>query len=183
MSDFALYYCQMAPKNPRHRVYHAKEYGFPVKDESALFERLSLEIMQAGLSWDTIVGKRDALNKAFDGFKAIEVLSYRAKDIKRLLADKKIVRNRKKIEAIIFNAHAIFAMRKTHGGFAKWLHAHHPLTLDEWTKLFRKTFKFTGKTIVNEFLMSISYLPGAHQKSCSVYGAILKKKPAWADRA
>jgi len=179
MSDFARYYCQMAPKNPRHRDYHAKEYGFPVKDERVLFERLSLEIMQAGLSWDTILGKRKALNEAFDGFNIMKVSKYGAKDKKRLLADKTIVRNRLKIEAIIYNAHAILAMRKTHGGFAKWLEAHHPLTLDEWTKLFRKTFKFTGKTIVDEFLMSIGYLPGAHQKTCAVYGALLKKKPAW----
>ncbi len=179
MSDFATFYCKIAPNNPHHAGYHDKEYGFPAMDERVLFERLSLEIMQAGLSWDTIIRKRKALNKAFDNFRVSKVAAYGAKDIKRLLADRDIIRNRLKIEAIIFNAKAILAMRKSHGGFAKWLAAHHPRTEAEWVKLFRKTFKFTGGIITAEFLMSIGYLPGAHRSHCPVYKAILRKKPAW----
>ncbi len=171
-------YCDIAPGHPVHGDYHDKEYGFPVADERILFERLALEIMQAGLSWEIVLKKRKALNRAFDRFTVTKVATYGARDIKRLLADEGIIRNRLKIEAIIANAQKILELRKSHKGFAKWLAAHHPLTKPEWVKLFKQTFKFTGGEIVGEFLMSIGYLPGAHKKSCPVYKTILGQKPA-----
>jgi DNA-3-methyladenine glycosylase I len=173
-------YCDIAPGHPVHGDYHEKEYGFPEVRERALFERLTLEIMQAGLSWEIVLKKRKAMNKAFHRFNVDKVASYDARDIRRLLKDEGIIRNRLKIKAIIANAKQIASLRKSHRGFAKWLAAHHPLTKAEWVKLFKSRFKFTGGEIVGEFLMSIGYLPGTHRKSCPVYKAIHKQKPAWA---
>jgi len=171
-------YCEIAPDHPVHGSYHDTEYGFPVTDEQALLERLSLEIMQAGLSWEIVLKKRKALNKAFDKFRTVKVATYKEKDIKRLLSDEGIIRNRLKIEAIVTNANIILGMRKSHGGFAEWLASHHPKTKVAWVKLFKKTFKFTGGEITGEFLMSIGYLPGAHWKGCPVYKTLEKTKSA-----
>jgi len=166
-------YCEIAPNHPIHGPYHDREYGFRVADERVLFERLCLEIMQAGLSWEIVLKKRKALNKAFDQFNPIKVAKYRAKDLKRMLADETIIRNRLKIMAIIHNAHVIIDLRKSHGGFAQWLESNRLVekkshSKAEWVKLFRKTFKFTGGEITGEFLMSIGYLPGAHWEGCPV---------------
>ena len=84
--------------------------------------------------------------------------------------------------AIIENARRIQALRADYGSFAGWIAAHHPRTKDEWTKLFKKTFKFTGGEIVNELLMSIGYLPGAHRDDCPAFKAIAPHKPAWMDK-
>ncbi|HEU0118874.1 MAG TPA: DNA-3-methyladenine glycosylase I [Alphaproteobacteria bacterium] len=176
-------YCQKAPGHPVHNDYHEKEYGFPETNEQRLFERMALEIMQAGLSWEIVLKKRKAMNKAFNRFSVDKVAKYKAADIKRLLKDEGIIRNRLKIEAIIENAKRIQPIRKSHGGLAKWIAAHHPLTKEEWVKLFKKEFKFMGGEIVGEFLMSIGYLPGAHAKTCPVYKKILKQAPAWGRKA
>jgi DNA-3-methyladenine glycosylase I len=172
-------YCDVAPGHPFHGPYHDREYGFPVKDESALFERLILEINQAGLSWLTILRKREAFQQAYHGFEVDRVARYGARDTKRLLADAGIIRNRLKVEAAIENAKRIQAIRKSHGSFAGWLAAHHPLDKADWVKLFKKTFRFTGGEIVGEFLMSIGYLPGAHRPDCPVHRRILKQTPPW----
>ena len=173
-------YCDIAPGHEFHGPYHDREYGFPTKDEIVLFERLSLEIMQAGLSWLIVLKKRQALNQAFAGFDPVKVAAFGARDVKRLLADEGIIRNRLKVEAIIENARRLPVLAREHGSFAGWLAAHHPRSKDEWIKLFRKTFKFTGPEVVNEFLMSIGYLPGAHRADCPVQKRILKLKPHYA---
>ena len=175
-------YCKIAPGHPVHHDYHETEYGFPVSDERVLFERLALEIMQAGLSWEIVLKKRRGLNRAFHRFSVNKVAAYGSRDIKRLLADANIIRNRLKIEAIIANAKRVRQLRASHKGFAKWIAAHHPRSKPEWVKLFRKEFKFMGGEIVGEFLMSIGYLPGAHRAQCKVHKAILKRKPAWLAR-
>ena len=162
-------YCEIAPHHPIHAAYHDTEYGFPITDERALFERLCLEIMQAGLSWEIVLKKRAALNAAFNGFSVAKVTAYDEADVSRLLADAGIIRNKLKINAIIANAGVVLSLRETHQGFALWLDAHHPRSKAEWVKLFRKTFKFTGGEITGEFLMSIGYLPGAHWEGCPVY--------------
>lgn len=169
-------YCDLAKGHPVHGPYHDTEYGFPSSDETVLFERLALEIMQAGLSWEIVLKKRTALRAAFDGFAPAKVARYGEKEVARLLADAGIIRNRRKIEAIIENARIVLEMRKTQGGFSNWLEAHHPAPKEAWVKLFRKTFRFTGGEIVGEFLMSLGYLEGAHKRTCPVYHAILKKK-------
>jgi DNA-3-methyladenine glycosylase I len=173
-------YCDFAPAHEWHGPYHEHEYGFPLKDDAALFERLVLEINQAGLSWLTILKKREAFRRAYDGFDPEVVARYGARERRRLLADPGIVRNRLKVEAAIANASRILELRESHGSFAAWLAAHHPRSKEEWVKLFRQTFRFTGGEIVGEFLMSIGYLPGAHVQSCPVHRRIMKLRPPWA---
>ena len=173
-------YCDAAPGHEWHGPYHDREYGFPLDSDAELFERLMLEINQAGLSWLTILKKRPAFRKAYHGFDPERVARYGARDVKRLLGDAGIIRNRLKVEAAIENARVVLELRQTHGSFAAWLAAHHPLTKAEWVKLFKRTFKFTGGEIVGEFLLSTGYLPGAHRESCPVYARVLRKKPRWA---
>ena len=176
-------YCDIAPGHEWHGPYHDHEYGVPLTDEAALFERLVLEINQAGLSWLTILRKREAFRRAYDGFDPELVAAYRAADRRRLLADAGIIRNRLKVDAAIANAGRILELRDTHGSFAGWLDAHHPLSKPEWVQLFKRTFRFTVGEIVGEFLMSIGYLPGAHLPSCPAYRRIARLKPAWARKA
>jgi len=163
-----------------HKAYHDKLYGFPIHDDNELFCRLVLEINQAGLSWETILKKEETFRKAYDNFNIEVVAAYTETDRERLLDDPGIIRNRLKVNAAIENAKTILQLQKTHGSFEKWLESHHPKTKEEWVKLFKKTFKFTGGEIVNEFLMSIGYLPGAHVADCQVYHEILKTGPMWA---
>ena len=172
-------YCDIAPGHPLHGPYHDHEYGFPQREEAALFERLLLEINQAGLSWETMLRKRDGFRAAYSGFEVDRVARYGERDRARLLADPGIIRNRLKVEAAIHNARVIQQLRDTHGGFAAWLDAHHPLPKAEWVKLFKKTFRFTGGEITGEFLMSLGYLPGAHRQDCPAYRRAAKQRPPW----
>jgi len=174
-------YCDFARGNPIHGPYHDLEYGFPMEQESLLFERLLLEINQAGLNWELILKKREGFQRAYDAFDVDRVAAYGDEDRARLLADSGIVRNRLKVNAAITNARVIQAMRGTHGGFAGWLRAYHPLRKDEWVKLFRKTFRFTGGEITGEFLMSIGYLPSPHREDCPVFAEIARLEPPWMD--
>lgn len=162
-----------------HKVYHDTEYGFPLEDDDALFARLVLEINQAGLSWDTILKKKDNFFAAYSNFDIKKVAKYDDKKIAELLNDAGIIRNRLKVNAAIENAKKILELQKEHGSFKNWIDKHHPLTKEEWVKLFKKTFKFTGGEIVGEFLMSTGYLPGAHCEACKVYKLVKKEKPMW----
>lgn len=162
-----------------HKAYHDKLYGFPIYDDNELFCRLILEINQAGLSWETILKKEKSFRKAYHNFNIKKVAGYTETDRKRLLNDPGIIRNRLKVNAAIENAKAILRLKNEFGSFQKWLESHHPKTKEEWVKIFKKTFKFTGGEIVNEFLMSIGYLQGAHSSDCKIYQTILKKKPMW----
>ncbi len=172
-------YCDTAPGHPFHGPYHDTEYGFPTTDEAVLFERLVLEINQAGLSWLTVLKKRAAFFAAFEGYDVDRVAAYGEADRARLLGDAAIIRNRLKVNAAIENAKRIQAMRASHGGFGAWLDAHHPLEKAAWVKLFKQTFLFTGGEITGEFLMSTGYLPGAHVPECAVYRTISRLQPPW----
>jgi DNA-3-methyladenine glycosylase I len=172
-------YCAFCVGNPVHGPYHDREHGFPARDTRVLFERLILEINQAGLSWDLMLKKREGFAKAYAGFDPAKVARFGAKDVKRLLADAGIVRNRLKVAAAIHNAGVILQLERAHGSFADWIAANHPRTKPDWVKLFKKTFKFTGGEIVGEFLMSIGYLPGAHRDTCPAYKRIAKRNPPW----
>ncbi len=176
-------YCNSHPEDAFNRIYHNTQYGFPLDDDNLLFERLVLEINQAGLSWITILKKADNFRTAYHGFKIEKIAKYDEKDRTRLLADAGIIRNRLKVNAAIVNAQKILELCKEHGSFRGWLDANHPLSKDEWTKLFKKTFIFTGGEIVNEFLMSTGYLSGAHQKDCPVYKKVVSLRPAWMRQA
>lgn len=151
-----------------HHDYHEREYGFPVEDDRTLFERQCLEVFQAGLSWELILKRREGMNAAFDGFEPAMVAAYEEVDVERLLGDARIIRNRRKVEAIIENARRVMAIRQSHGSFAAWIAEGHPMSRKDWVKRFRKAFLFQGGEVVGEFLMSIGYLPGSHRGDCPV---------------
>lgn len=157
-----------------HREHHDTEHGFVPRDDDDLFRRLILEINQAGLSFEIALKKKKTTYAAFPSVR--KVAAYDAKDIARLMENPGIIRNRLKIESIIDNANKIIELQKSHGSFGAWLDSHHPLSKDEWVKLFKKTFRFTGGEIVNEFMMSCGYLPGAHDKVCVVGQKIKENK-------
>ncbi len=128
-------YCDFvlnAGKNTIHRVYHDKEYGFPLLTDDEFFARLVLEINQAGLSWEIILKKKENFFKAFDNFDIEKVSRYQRKKDQKLLQDPGIIRNRLKIESVIENAKRIHAIQKETGSFKNWLDQHHPKTKDEW---------------------------------------------------
>ena len=172
-------YFDIAPGHPLHGPYHDHEYGVPEGEEARLFERLVLEINQAGLSWETILRKRAGFQRAYDGFDVDRVATYGDDDVARLLADAGIIRNRLKVLAAIHNARVIQQLRGSHGGFAQWIDAHHPRDRAAWVKLFKQTFRFTGGEITGEFLMSLGYLPGAHRPDCPAYRRIAAMAPPW----
>lgn len=172
-------YCNSHPEDTFNKTYHDMQYGFPLDDDNLLFERLMLEINQAGLSWITILKKADNFRKAYREFDIDKVAKFTEKDQARLLADAGIIRNRLKVNAAIENAKRIQGLRKGFGSFKGWLDAHHPLTRDEWTRLFKRTFVFTGGEIVNEFLVSTGYLAGAHDEKCPIYRKVASLRPAW----
>jgi DNA-3-methyladenine glycosylase I len=126
--------------------------------------------------------KKENFFKAFDDFDIEKVSRYNDKKVERLLQNAGIIRNRLKIQATIDNAKKIKAIQKEFGSFKNWLDKHHPLSKEEWVKLFKKNFRFTGGEIVNEFLLSTGYLQGAHVVSCPVYKKVLKQKPKWAEK-
>jgi DNA-3-methyladenine glycosylase I len=160
-----------------HKTYHDQHYGFPIHNDDELFGRLIMEINQAGLSWETILKKEATFRKAYHNFNIKKIAAYTDADRERLMDDAGIIRNRLKINAAIENAKTILGLQKEHGTFENWLKANHPKTKDEWVKLFKKTFRFTGGEIVNEFLMSIGHLPGAHTADCPIYKKAAKEKP------
>lgn len=175
-------YCQfvtnLEPTNV-HRLYHDTEYGFPLSDDNELFGRLILEMNQAGLSWTTILNKQANFRRAYDQFTISQIAAYTDNDRQRLLQDAGIIRNRLKIEATIHNAQVVMQLQKEFGSFKNWLNRYLSFTKAEWTKLFKKNFKFTGGEIVNEFFVSTGYLPGAHDTDCPIYSQILQANPPW----
>jgi DNA-3-methyladenine glycosylase I len=182
-------YCDIAPGHPLHGPYHDGEYGFPQREDAVLLERLVLEINQAGLSWETILRKREAFRRAYDRFDVDAVAAYGERDRARLLADAGIIRNRLKVDAAIHNAGVVRALRASHGSFAQWLDAQQrdpatgkPRDKASWVKLFKRTFRFTGGEITGEFLMSLGYLPGAHRPGCPALGRIAAARKAARDQ-
>lgn len=172
-------HCQKQEADNIHKIYHDNEYGFPIHDDNQLFKRLILEINQAGLSWETILKKQENFVIAYDQFSIEKVANYNDEDKERLLNDAGIIRNKLKVNAAIYNAQQILVLQNEYGSFEKWLDYHHPKSREEWVKIFKKTFKFTGGEITNEFLMSSGYLPGAHSSDCPIYHKVLALHPKW----
>lgn len=179
--SYCTYVCELpeGDKKLLHQNYHDNHYGFPLHDDNGLFGRLIMEINQAGLSWETILKKEQNFRKAYSNFDIKFIANYDDNDRARLLGDTGIIRNRLKIDAVIINAQTILKLQEEYGSFEAWLEQHHPLTLKEWVKLFKKQFKFTGGEIVNEFLMSIGYLKGAHDEDCPIHRIIKERAPKW----
>ena len=172
-------YVEQLPNHDLNRIYHNTQYGFSIQSDHELFGRLILEINQAGLSWSTILKKQKAFQSAFANYDITKIAAYDQTDIERLLSNASIIRNRRKIDAVIHNAKVVVDLQSKYGSLKAWLDHHHPLALEQWIKLFKQTFKFTGKEITNEFLMSTGYLKGAHIDECPIHQKILALKPMW----
>lgn len=175
MTELKNSYCNYTkdlPADDVNKRYHDHEYGFPIDDDNELFGRLILEINQAGLSWTTILKKQDNFRQAYDQFDIKVIADYGEEDQERLLSDAGIIRNKLKVNAAIHNANVILALQEKYGSFKQWLDHHHPMSKDEWVKLFKKNFKFTGGEITGEFLISTGYLDGAHSDDCPTYHRI-----------
>ncbi|WP_409484603.1 DNA-3-methyladenine glycosylase I [Arsenicicoccus dermatophilus] len=176
-----------AARDPLLRDYYDTEWGMPVRDERGLFERLSLEAFQSGLSWATILRKRPAFRAAFAGFDPDLVAAYGESDVERLLGDAGIVRNRRKIEATVTNARATVALR-AEGGLAELIwshrpdatpaprsHAEVPTTSPESaalaTALKRRGFAFVGPTTTYALMEAVgvvdTHLVGSHRRGSS----------------
>ena len=177
-NTYCLAVAKMEKDNPNVH-YHDHDYGFPIVSDDELFGRLILEINQAGLSWNMILMKQKNFKKAYDNYSIKTVAAYNENERERLLQDAGIIRNRLKINAAIHNANVILKLQDEHGSFKQWLDHHHPLSKEEWVKLFKKTFKFTGGEITNEFLMSSGYLKGAHDEECPIFQKIIPYSPKW----
>ena len=175
-------FCNSHPEDTLNKTYHDTQYGFPLKDDNLLFERLVLEINQAGLSWITILKKAENFRAAYHGFDIDKIAAYSEEDRARLLADAGIIRNRLKVNAAIENAKRIQVLREEFGSFKGWLDANRTLSKEGWIKVFKKTFVFTGGEIVNEFLLSTGYLAGAHDQDCPIYKRVASLRPAWINK-
>ncbi len=162
-----------------NKIYHDTEYGFALCADDELFERLVLEINQAGLSWKTILKKRSYFRNAYASFSIVKVAVFDEKKKTQLLKDEGIIRNSLTIRAAIYNARVILKLQETHDSFSEWLYAQNCVTLTQWVTLFRKTFTFTGAEITKEFLRSTGYVEGAHEKNCSIYHKVLQTNPYW----
>lgn len=179
--DYCQYVNSLGDSNPEHKDYHDNCYGYPIKDDNELFGRLILEINQAGLSWTTILKKASNFREAYSNFNIDLIAEYNDQDRQRLITNVGIIRNKLKIEAVIYNAKQVRIIQNEFRSFRNWLDINSISikTKEEWIKLFKKHFKFTGGEIVNEFLLSTGYLKGAHSEQCPIYQKVLKQNPIW----
>ena len=172
-------YCDIAPGHEWHGPYHEREYGFPLRGDAELFERLILEINQAGLSWLTILKKRDGYRRAFDGFDAGKVARYTAARRAKLMKDEGIVRNRLKIDAVVGNAKAFLAVQEEFGTFDEYIWrfvGHVPMRGPGNRKavavseamsreLKKRGFRFVGPTICYAFMQAVGMV-NDHSATC-----------------
>jgi DNA-3-methyladenine glycosylase I len=177
--------CSWADSAPEYRAYHDTEWGFPVDDDVRLFEKLSLEGFQAGLSWLTILRKREGFRRAFKGFEPERVARFRDKDVDRLLADASIIRHRGKIEAVINNAQRMLELRDSEGSLAAYVWRFEPAARTDLDStqlpaitaesqalakdLKRRGWRFVGPTTVYAFMQAMGlvndHLPGCDARA------------------
>ena len=183
--------CVWCRSTPAYRAYHDREWGFPVDDETRLFEKLCLEGFQAGLSWLTILNKRDAFRRAFAGFDAARVARFSARDVERLLGDAGIVRHRGKIESTINNAGRLLELRAEFGSLSAyaWRFEPAPATRPKRVTpaalrargvpaeatalakdLKRRRWTFVGPTTIYAFMQAMG-LVNDHVEGCVVRAA------------
>ncbi len=176
--------CEWCGSDPLYVAYHDDQWGVPVHDDRLLFEMLNLEGAQAGLSWRTILGKKDGYRNAFDGFDFARIATYTSADVERLLGDPGIVRNRQKIEATIKNARAALAMAEEFGSLDSclWSHVGGTPVQNSWSTLSeiaprtvqsdamskglkRRGFGFVGSTICYAFMQAVGMV-NDHTTDC-----------------
>ena len=155
------------PGNPLAIAYHDREWGVPVRNDRKLFEFLILEGAQAGLSWDTILAKRENCRRAFDGFDFVKIARYDSKKKKILLGNAGIVRNRAKIEAAVVNARGFIALRKEFGSFSRYVWRFTDAKLLS-KDLKKRGFNFVGPTIMYAFMQAVGMV-NDHEKTCFRY--------------
>jgi DNA-3-methyladenine glycosylase I len=189
--------CSWCGDDPLYVAYHDRQWGVPVRAERALFEMLVLEGAQAGLSWLTILRKREGYRRAFAGFDPAKVARFDARRVERLLSDPGIVRNRLKIEAAVRNARGVLALRGTHGGLARFLWgfvgdrplqnrwdslakmpAHTPQSDAMSVGLRRLGFGFVGPTVCYAFMQAVG-LVNDHTTDCYRHAEVAKLGRAW----
>jgi len=154
------------PKNALAIAYHDEEWGVPVHDDRKLFECLTLEGAQAGLSWDTILAKRENYRRAFERFDMKKVAAYGARDRRRLLADAGIVRHAGKIDATIGNARRVLEVRKEFGSFSEYVWSFAGRGAEGLSKdLRRRGFRFVGPTTVYAFMQAVGMV-NDHEETC-----------------
>ncbi len=182
--------CSWAGDTPIYIDYHDNEWGRPVHDDVMLFEMLILEGMQAGLTWITVLKKREAFREAFDGFDPNKVALYGDTKIQELLANEKIIRNHLKINAAVSNAKAYLSIIEEYGSFDKfiWRYVDYAPITGHWEKqsdlpvstplsdkiskdLKKMGFKFVGSTIIYSFMQAIGMV-NDHITNCCVYDEI-----------
>lgn len=179
--------CPWTGNIPIYVDYHDNEWGRPIHDDDKLFEMLILENMQAGLSWITVLKKREAFREAFDGFDPNKMALYSDAKIQELMANEKIIRNRLKINAAINNAKVFLEVKEKHGSFDEliWKYVDNTPIIGHWEKIedlpsttplsdkiskdLRKLgFKFLGSTTVYAFMQATGIV-NDHLTECSVY--------------
>ncbi len=167
--------CKWAESTSEMQYYHDKEYGFPVSDNVVIFERLMLEIYQAGLTWKLILSKREGFNKAFHNYKIHKVANMTDRELEKQRNNPDIVRNKLKIETTRHNAKLCIKIIEEHGSLIKYFQSlpHTYSTLDELkptVKIMKKDgFKFIGPLILEEFFLSIGINKVKHEKTCFLY--------------
>ncbi len=188
LGDDGVARCWWADSAPEYRAYHDREWGFPVADDDRLFEKLSLEGFQSGLSWLTILRKRDAFRRAFAGFDFDVVAGFDDGDVARLLADASIVRHRGKIEAVINNAGRAVEMVSECGSLAAFLWGFEPTpragglrrdAIEAHTaesralakELKRRGWRFVGPTTVYAFMQAMG-LVNDHLEGCAAWASV-----------
>ena len=186
--------CEWSESHPLLTVYHDEEWGVPLHDDRKLFEFLVLEGAQAGLSWLTVLKKRDAYRQAFDGFDPKKVARYDARRVEKLLRNEGIIRNRLKVTSAIANARAFLAVQKEHGSFAAWMWkfldgkpvrnawteqkqipARTPLSDAISVELRKRGFRFVGSTIVYAHMQATGMV-NDHVTGCFRYRAVSRAR-------
>jgi DNA-3-methyladenine glycosylase I len=167
--------CRWATREPL-QSYHDLEWGSPLHDDRLLFEFLVLEGMQAGLSWETVLKKRDAFRRAFAAFDPIKVARFSSKDVTRLMKDESIIRNRAKIEAAIGNAKAFLLVRAEFGSFDAYVWKF--TDKDALSKdLKKRGFRFVGPTIVESFMQAVG-IRNDHERACYRRAELTRERAA-----
>ena len=173
--------CWCNEKNPLYIAYHDYEWGIPVRDDEALFELLILESFQAGLSWETVLNKRESFRRAFDSFDPKLISQYDENKIDTLMQNRNIIRNRRKITAVIKNARIFLDIKKEFGSFLAYIESFtgktvifecdrvtSPLSERLSADLIRRGMRFVGSTIIYSFLQATGFIY-SHEEGCFLH--------------
>lgn len=183
--------CAWSRKNQLLRHYHDTEWGVPEHDDRKLFEHLTLEVMQCGLNWELMLRKREIFRRNFAGFDPCSLADFTENDIASALADREMIRSRRKIEAVIANARAFLTLQKEYGSFSSWLwsftqgrmriydsHEHTMPASNELSErisreLKKKSFRFVGGITVYSMLQACGII-NDHERTCPRFKEVIQ---------